>query len=194
MIRAAGSGWWGAPTREGGRSEPVGRRVPEAATAPDALQFSVVRCPPRPGEPAGARQAGWGGRVEGRTPGKEGTTPTAHGTDGQGHTENARDEAFHKTKRNKHKEKIKINRCSESGSVHTREGGREGVRQEGREHPTLLLRAGGPPAVWPDTSSLFLTPAWRKVRAWDQEVSILELHASPAPSPLMVTCLFLASV
>lgn len=71
------------PTRERGGSEPVERMVPGADIPPNALQPGIVRCPSPP-QGSRQREAGRGGRVEGRTPGKEGTTPMAQGTDGHG--------------------------------------------------------------------------------------------------------------
>lgn len=86
------------PTREGGRSEPVERRGPEAAALPHALQPGVVCCPPPP-PPQGSRQEG-DSRREGRHP----TNGTGDKAD-TGHTEDTWHEAFNRTKQNKNKEK-----------------------------------------------------------------------------------------
>lgn len=104
------------PTSEGGRSEPVERRGPEAAALPHALQPGVVRCPPPP-PPQGSRQGG-DSRREGRHP-TNGTgdrqtrdTRRTHGT-------------RHSTGRNKTKTKKKKSRlvgAPDLGSGRTRAG------------------------------------------------------------------------
>lgn len=80
VIKGAGGGQ--EPTREGGRSEPVERRVPGADMEPHALQSGVVRCPPHPR--GAGREGRRAGREGTRTPGKGGTTPRAHGTEQHG--------------------------------------------------------------------------------------------------------------
>ena len=76
-----GSGERNQPEREEDRSRWRGG-CPEPTLCPVPCSLALYAAHPHPGEPAAGRQAGRGGWVEGRTPGKEGTTPMAQRTDG----------------------------------------------------------------------------------------------------------------